>query len=102
MSMDDREQKIRDAIETLMGVGSVTLYAAFSEMGDIWPTTIRRTLADAVQALKQEPAVDPARPFDGGVRIGRFEFRGSPITGWNWQLPQSIPVTYIPKSEVPQ
>ena len=100
--MESREQKISDAIETLMGRVSVTLYAAFSEMGDIWPTTIRRTLADAVQALKQEPTVDPARPFDGGVRIGRFEFRGSPITGWNWQLPQSISVTYIPAAEVPQ
>lgn len=100
--MEAREKKISDAIETLMGRVSVTLYAAFSEMGDIWPTTIRRTLADAVQALKQEPNVDSARPFDGGVRIGRFEFRGSPITGWNWQLPQSISVTYIPAAEVPQ
>jgi hypothetical protein len=40
-----------DTIDTLLGVTRSTLYAAFSENGDIWPTTIRRTLADAVGYL---------------------------------------------------
>lgn len=102
MGMDDREQKIRDAIETLMGVRTVTLFAAFSENGDLWPTTIRRTLAEAVVALKREPGIDPAQPFAGGVRMASFEFRGGPLTGWNLRLPADARLTWIPMNEVPQ
>lgn len=84
-----------DAIDTLMGVTRSTLYAAFSEQGDLWPTTIRRTLADAVEALKREPAIDPAQPFAGGVRMGSFEFRGGPLTGWNLRLPTDARLTWV-------
>ena len=100
--MDDRKKIISDAFDTLMGVTKVTLYAAFSEQGDIWPTTIRRTLADAVAALKQETNIDPAHPFEGGVRMGCFVFKGSPVTGWNFRLPADAQVTWIPLNEVPQ
>lgn len=85
-----------DAIDTLMGVRTTTLFAAFSENGDLWPTTIRRTLADAVEALKREPGIDPAQPFAGGIIMGSFEFRGGPLTGWNLRLPADARLTWIP------
>lgn len=88
-----------DAIDTLMGVTRSTLYAAFSENGDLWPTTIRRALADAVEALKREPGIDPAQPFAGGVRMGCFVFKGSPLTGWSLRLPADARLTWLERKD---
>lgn len=72
-----------------------TLYAAFSEYGDIWPTTIRRTEADAIEALKQEPNIDPANPFQYGVGLASFLYSGNSVIGFPLKLSEHTPLTWL-------
>lgn len=54
----------------------MTLFAAFDEYGNIWPTTIRRSESDAIAATCSEPSVGEVDPFTKGVCIGEFNFGG--------------------------
>ena len=75
------------------------LYAAFGEYGDIWPTTIRYSEAETIEALKRDPCME-GRPndllFSGGVSIGSFNFNNGIFgTGTNgWPKPETVTWLY--------
>ena len=56
------------------------LYAAFSEYGDIWPTTIRTSLEDCQKALLQAAHGESLDELEShGVGIGSWD---SGVQGW--------------------
>lgn len=57
------------------------LYAAFGETDGIWPTTIRRTMPEAIEATRQERNIYPDDPFTDGVCLGEFDYGGEVIGG---------------------
>lgn len=70
------------------------LFATFTEYGDIWPTTIRRTEDAAVKALSEEPCrvgvAEDQLYSSGGLCLGSFEF--SEITNFP---PKAAAITWV-------